>query len=586
MTLDPQQLEAVQTESSMALVLAGAGSGKTRVLVERIAHLIEEKHVSATEIVAFTFTRKAAGEMRERLEARLGSAAHGLTVGTMHALALNLLRRFGELSGLRPDNITVYSQWEESFLLREVAAEIGALRGKTWKIPKHLVDEMFQACYANGIAPHENHEAYNLFHAFFSRCRENNALTYGGLLLGLKGLLPKIEQYLQWEHILVDETQDLDSLQWDCFLSLKNRLKASLFCVGDVDQCLYAFRGADPYFLVENQDRFDIYRLESNYRSGSGIVVAANNLIAHNENRIPKTMRATVESVLDVHVWPGMDSAAIAEECTDLVFTDPSSIAVLARTHRLLAKLAQELEARGVPHVYIGKKAALTNSEPFRRFHAFLKLLVNPYDNFAFMLIKDLIGLTNEEYGRVRLKAVEEGKSHLQAWQETAEGMYAEFFRTVMFRESLLHSQMEIGTWAKEWGWELDTVKDIDRLILSCPTANNGGSIKAYLDWLATYDIQDEIEEKEAEGVKLMTVHAAKGLEWPMVVVAACNEGILPSKRATDQDDIEAERRLMYVAMTRARDNLILAVRPEIKEDRAGRKHHTPVSRFVAEAGV
>ena len=295
-TLDDQQQAAVFTDSKKTLVLAGAGSGKTRVVVERIAHLIENKKVSPYEILALTFTRKAAGELRSRIEERIGGGkANHITIGTIHGVALKLLRRFGDLVGAKAQNITVYGGFEEEYLIKEIAIDLGIIKGKTWKIPKKEINTMLNAYYSKGEKPKEDHPGYALFKELMTVCRENNAMTYGMLLTAMMELVPKVKQYLNWKHIFLDEAQDTDPLQWWIVEEFPRLLGASLFAVGDIDQSIYRFRGAVPEYLVSQQDQFDIYRLENNYRSVPEIVEASNRLIEHNNERIPKTMRATRE---------------------------------------------------------------------------------------------------------------------------------------------------------------------------------------------------------------------------------------------------------------------------------------------------
>jgi len=590
--LDPDQLATVTTDARRALVLAGAGSGKTRVLTERIAYLIEECHASPSEIVAVTFTRKAAAEMRERLVKRIGSNAYGVTMGTMHALALVQLRRFGELLGLRPNNITVYSEWEEDFLLRQVATEMGALKGKTWKLSKKAVDAMFGAYYATGIEPSvETKGIYDLFRAFMARCRENNALTYGGLLIGFKMLLLQAMQYLGWRHVLVDEVQDLDRLQWSIIETMAARLPATLFAVGDIDQSIYAWRGAAPEYLLENADTFQVLRLERNYRSGGRIVEAANRLIGHNTARLPKTMKACRRGVMGlVCRCEDMDSARVAQEAQAATKIQAAKdTAVLARKHVLLQRVAEELDALGVPYLYVGQKAALTNTEEFRRFHAFLKLLVNPYDNFAFLLIRDKLELSDRDYAAVRAMAIQHDRSHFQEWLENFGAEEWTFFDAWKEDDEALGAALALGI--RMWGIPVTQESPIVNFISDWqdrPAAPVGHTVSAYLEWLSTYDVQDEIPDADPDGpgvVTLATIHGAKGLEWPYVILAGCNEGILPSKRTVDAGDIEEERRLAYVAITRARDALTLAVRPEkVGHDGKVRVYESPVSRFVAEA--
>ena len=271
MKLDKQQYATVHTESEKALVLAGADSGKTRVLTERIGHLIENCKVSPFEIVAITFTRKAAGEMKERLANRI-QGAHKLTVGTMHRVALRMIQQFGDQIGLKSKQTTVYSECEASYLLREVAMDLGIYNGKSWKVPKKDIDRVFANYYEHGQRPAEENSVNGLFKTFMARCRENNSLTYGGLLIGFEMLIPTIARFKKWRHILVDEVQDIDPLQWRIINDLVEATGASLFCVGDDSQSIYSFRGAVPEYLIEHQNEFDIYQLQSNYRSLPPIV--------------------------------------------------------------------------------------------------------------------------------------------------------------------------------------------------------------------------------------------------------------------------------------------------------------------------
>lgn len=609
MQLDPQQHAAATTDSRKALVLAGAGAGKTRTLVERVAYLVEEQRVSPYEILCITFTRKAAGEMRERLEQRIGREAYKLTIGTIHSVALNLLRRFGDWVELRPGQLTVYGPADEEDLLKDVAHDLG-LYGKSWKkIKKREINSCFNAFYQKGEEPAEEDPANDLFRAFIARCHENNALTFGSLVIGMRLLIPRIAQYLQWSHVLVDEVQDNDPLQWAIVEMLRKHLDVALFCVGDVDQSIFAFRGAVPGYLIEHQHEFDLYRIENNYRSDAEIVQAANALIELNANRLPKTMRSTRGDVLSIYdgvrVRKNLDSAALAAVISNLSIIERAEafanagdmdsaygdIAVLARNHRLLEKLEEELTALNVPVVRIGKNSALTRSEEFRRLHAFLKLRVNPFDNWSFMLIRHIIGLDAEAYAAVRLRAVEGVTSHFQAWMATTEDndIYKMFFALEDGNGSALSNMLDllIVDILSGNGLDKDQLDEAVQFLKDWQDANPRSSLADYLQWLATYDIQDELKQREQDNaVTLMTIHAAKGLEWPCVIVAGVNEGTLPSKQsATDPDELESERRLAYVAFTRAESTLVLAVRPETKTY-GETVYHTPMSRFVVEAGL
>jgi len=221
--LSAEQRRAVETKQPLVYCTAGAGSGKTRVLVERIAYLIETLYVSPFEIAAMTFTRAAAQEMRHRMVTRLGPVARRVTVGTMHGISLSLLKRMGDMLGLRPGILSVYNEVESAALVESLAREMGLLKGKTWKIPKKMIDATFSAYEQRGELPTGSNPAYALFYGFQRRCVENNALPYSGLIMGLKLLAEKggIAKHMSWKHLLVDEAQDLDMLQWSIFEQLR-----------------------------------------------------------------------------------------------------------------------------------------------------------------------------------------------------------------------------------------------------------------------------------------------------------------------------------------------------------------------------
>lgn len=288
--LDPQQQTAVETQSERALVIASAGSGKTRTLIERIAYLVEEQHTSPYEIMSFSFTRKASQEIRTRLVDRIGNKAYHCSLGTMHSIALQMIQRFGDVIGLKTKQITVYGDWEEQYLLKDVAASLGIWNGKAWKIKKGDIDQVFADYYERAIEPKEENAVYDLFNAFIARLKENNAATYNSLLIGLRSLIPTMAKYLKIRHILIDEIQDISVLQWHIINEMQSAFGASLFCVGDDSQSIYSWRGAVPEYLVEHQKEFDIYNLSSNYRSLPDIVIAANKLIENNVTRLPLTM--------------------------------------------------------------------------------------------------------------------------------------------------------------------------------------------------------------------------------------------------------------------------------------------------------
>ena len=578
MELNVEQKAVVEAMERNILVISPPGSGKTRVLVERAAHMIEKRKVSPYELLLLTFTRKAAGEMRARIAERIGFQAKNITIGTFHAVALGLIQRFGDQIGLRPGRITVYGDWETQYLLKEVAMELGIYK-KAWKPRKKDIDAVFNEYYNTGKPPDETDPVYPLFVSFAARLKENNSLTYGGILTGLWWLLPDVAQHLKWKHIMTDESQDSDSLQWSLVEEIKRICKATLFCVADPDQAIFSWRGADVDYLVRNQGFFTTYRLKINYRSDAHIVEAANNLIKNNKIRVEKTMEPFKEAKVPIKIKNNMTSAGIVGMYMSMLEQTPDlKAAVLGRNHFLLQKLSRLMDEANIPNTYIGKETALTNSEEFRRFHAFLKLVVNNFDNFSFLLVREVLGISTQEYATVRLYAAQEGKSHFQIWREK--------FTATPFECAESHgknSLMDIAVETdilfkiKDETWQDSVLNFVGEWIEVNPT----GTIEEYLSWLATWDIQEEVKES-TKGVQLHTIHSCKGLEFETVIIAGMNEGILPSKRDQSTEAIESERRLFFVAITRAEDKLIITTRPETSEFH-GKVRSEPVSRFVGE---
>ena len=580
MQLSQEQANAVYTDSRRALCLAGAGSGKTRVLISRIKHLIEDCHVSPYEILTCTFTRKAGGEMKERLEKSIGNQAHSVTIGTLHSVALRLIQRFGEFINWNPGKITVYSSWEESVLLKDVCKELGYYNGKTFKgVKNNEIMAAFHLYYTTGNRNERWYIPNEIMDAFFQRCRENNALTYGMIMTEFLQLIPRISRMINFKHVLVDEVQDLDKLQFRIIKLLCSVCDASLFVCGDQQQTLYEFRGADPSYLIRNQDKFDIYKLRDNYRSDGYIVEAANKLIKHNQNRLDLEMWAKRGWGNSVQVLSDINSSEIAKTLPHFMINNDNDIAVLARNHFLLEKLSKLLSETGIDHEYIGKKTAFTRSEEFRRVHAFLNLAVNPFDNFSFLIVKDYLGLSVEDYKAIRMHAVKNDMSHFQVFSEMVYQDFDEQFLIDFVEAAKIHSIIDLFKILEsiEFGFDQGPVLQFVADYLNVQAQPN---LEDYLEWLALYDVQDEIKPEPSK-LQLMTIHASKGLEFSMVIIAGLNEGILPSYRAKNSEsELESERRLAYVAYTRAKDHLILTSRPVDPEARIP----CPPSRFIKES--
>lgn len=575
MNLTIEQQEAVKTTANRVLVVAGAGSGKTRVLTERVGRLFDACNASPVEILAITFTRMAGQEMASRITDRLGIHGRRVEVGTLHGVALGMLKRFGEMVGFRPNSLSVYSEWQAQFLLEDCAVELGIKKGKSsWKVPRKDIKAAMQTLESTGVMPPEHSPIHALIKSFKRRCKENNACTYADLLTHFEMLidLGVIDQYTSWRHVLVDEVQDMDLRQWGIIEKL-SRCR-TLFAVGDIRQSIYSFRGACPQYLFDRVSSFTVYDLTANFRSSAVIVEAANRLIENNGMVLgePMVPAATVEDASpEVHVAGEMDSASLAHTLAHR-FQEP--VVVLSRVHGLLAKLSRELTERGIRTYYVGQDTATTRTEGFARLHAMFHLMANPFDNFSFLLARDLLGISMDDYRVIRKDAIAAGTSHFAALQ--ARGFATDYpgpgtplveARDAIFKTMSYAAEDSDGLVAS-----LNFMESVSRRF---PTM----TVEKYLEYLATLDVQDEmLAVKDFPQVTLMTVHASKGLEFDNVFIFGANEGILPDKRAVnDPDELESERRLAYVAMTRAIKRLVFVVRPA--DEKTG-----PTSRFVSEA--
>lgn len=596
--LDDQQLVAVMSDHDKTLVVAGAGSGKTRVLVERIDHILN-LGASPYEIIALTFTRKAAGEMKTRMETLMGRQARKITVGTSHSIAAEMIRRYDPTRS----GSSIYGPIETNLVLKDVATEIGAFK-KTWKPARAIIDKVMLDYATTGTLPEPDHAAHDVFQAFRHRCAQNRALTYDDLLVEFWALIPTLSKYLNWKYILVDESQDLTPLQWEIINDISKYFGASIYAVGDLDQSIYRFRGAAPKYLLTNCQDYTTFVLETNYRSLPGIVDAGNKVIRNNKNRIEKTsaaFRGTFDAeVCPVKVIRDVDSAGIVS----MVGHRPKGeeVAVLARNHFLLKKVSKLLTEKNIDHTYAGSKNDMLRELPAITLHSFLRLCVNPMDNFSFMVIRKIIGVTDQEYAEIRLKATMERVGHLSAWltSKALNNRFSEFFRQnsgkgARLPEALIDLIEMAGLSTDPHDltkcWNMDVAPVINFANGWINDNQNGDVlIQSYLDYLALFDVQDELavggpDAPPLPSVTLSTVHAAKGLEFSTVIVAGLNEGIFPGGRVQDDpDEEEDERRLCYVAITRAKDRLFLTSRPERTFDKYDHEHLNPVSRFVGEA--
>jgi DNA helicase-2/ATP-dependent DNA helicase PcrA len=600
--LNPEQREAVETLDGPLLVLAGAGTGKTRVLTTRFAHLLMSGRCQPHQVLAVTFTNKAAREMRERVAAIIGRPVEGLWLGTFHALAARMLRRHAELVGLRAD-FTILDADDQLRLLKQVMDAAG-VDLKRW--PANGLMGIIQRWKDRGLTParigpseisdYANGRAEALYAAYQARLIELNAADFGDLLLHVTELLRTEEELLARYHrlfhyILVDEYQDTNLVQY-LWLRLLAQARRNICCVGDDDQSIYSWRGAE----IENILRFErdfpgarIVRLESNYRSTPPILAAASGLIARNEGRLGKTLRpgrddAAGEKLRVVSLWDSEEEARMVGGRIEEARRDGlplSEVAILVRAGFQTRAFEERLITLGLPYRVVGGAKFYERAE-IRDALAYFRATVQPADDLAFERIVNLpkrgLGDTAmaamHRLARAHRCPLTEAASRLTetqdlrprpraALRELLEGMAR--WRAALEREGHIvvaaqildesgYTEMWKQDRSPEAAGRLDNLKELLRAMADFP------SMTAFLEHVAL--VMENDEKAEGERVSLMTLHAAKGLEFDVVFLPGWEEGLFPSQRSLDEGgnkSLEEERRLAYVGITRARRRCIVS---------------------------
>ena len=597
--LNPRQRQAVITTEGPVLVLAGAGSGKTRVLTERIAYLIREKGVSPERILAFTFTNKAAGEMRSRVERLLGQRELPFWIGTFHATGLKILRREAKHLGIGA-NFAVYDEDDSARLIKDV------IKGKGWGIDENPVavvrDRISrwkcalvtpEEALERAADPHEKRHA-EILRSYQARLRANNALDFDDLIARIVELFtahPRVkERYArQFQYVLVDEFQDTNTIQMLMIDTIASQ-HGNLFVVGDDDQAIYGWRGA----TVDNILQFDrvyagtvVIKLEENYRSTNAILEAANRLIEHNKGRKGKSLWSAKgvgeKGKLFFVEDEEEEGAAVRETIIDLIRAGfrRSEIAVLYRTHAQSRAIENALRTGGMPYQIIGGVRFYERRE-IRDLLGYLKLVNNPSDNVNF---KRVVNVPRRKIGDVTLAKIEEaagerslllalcGRELLAELPHALREKVEEFSNLIaslqiLARDATAHDVLltviektryrdHLREDPKTAETRLENIEELlvetQRFASSAPEARLG-------DFLENIALMSDIDTlKGEEQVALMTLHNAKGLEYRSIIITGLEEGLLPHYSSFEvPEELEEERRLFYVGITRAKERLFM----------------------------
>ncbi|MBN2846940.1 MAG: UvrD-helicase domain-containing protein [Coriobacteriia bacterium] len=603
--LNPAQRDAVTTTEGPLLVLAGAGSGKTRVLTYRIAHLVRDHGVSPAEVLAITFTNKAAGEMRERLETLIGAAARPMWVMTFHAFCVRILRADGGRLGFTR-SFTIYDDDDTRRLLASVVAELD-LDPKRY--PLKAIANRISAAKNELIGPDEYESRAVLppekvtaraYHLYQQRIAAANAMDFDDLLVNADRLLrehPEVLEFYQdrFRYILVDEYQDTNHAQYEIVRRLAARDR-NIMVVGDDDQSIYSWRGADIRNILEFERDYPdatVIRLEQNYRSTEIILAAANAVVANNRGRAPKTLwtaNAGGEAITHYTATDERDEARFAaEEVERLVREERRSYADFAVFYRTNAqsRVVEDLFLRaGVPYRLVGGTRFFERAE-IRDVLAWLRVTVNPADVQSLVRVMEKRqGIGKTTIDTLRARSIEASITLAEAieragdegWLSTGPSRrIAELAADLTEARSLagdtLRERVEtivglsglIGQFTAENTHEslgrVENIRELFGVVEEYDEQHEdpeARTLDAFLEWAA---LRTDLDEAEAvdHAVTLMTLHSAKGLEFPVVFLLGMEDSIFPHANSMfEQAGLEEERRLCYVGITRARERLYL----------------------------
>ncbi len=600
--LNPEQRLAVTSTEGPLLVLAGAGSGKTRVLTYRVAHLIE-KGVPAWSILAITFTNKAAREMRERVQRLSGASADDAWVMTFHSCCARILRRDIEKLGFRREFV-IYDDDDQMTLIKRILKQLD-INDKNY--PPRSVKAVISDAKNRMLSPEEwykdNNDMrskayYRAYAEYEKQLQSNNALDFDDLILKTLILFsehpPVLESYQRrFSYILVDEYQDTNMAQY-MLIKLLAGDKKNVCVVGDDDQSIYGWRGADIRNILEFEKDYGgcpVVKLEQNYRSTSNILDAANQVIAHNTGRKEKALWTEKDAGEKIRLYHALDERDEAAWVSDGIQAlnrkgvSLGDIAVLYRTNAQSRVLEEALVRRGIKYgVYGGLK--FYDRKEVKDVLAYLRILINPDDDVSLRRIinEPRRGIGDATVDAIAAYAEKNGLSMANAVLEADEiGLSARAVNAVKgFADMLMELTSEmldvscaelITTLIDKTGIlkqyqnskddedinRVDNIKELVSAVTEYDKQNPEDGILGFLENVALITDTDSMEEKTSF-VTLMTLHSAKGLEFPAVFLTGLEEGIFPISRSLfDEEQMEEERRLMYVGITRAKRLLFLS---------------------------
>ncbi len=624
--LNPQQKKAVQHKEGPLLILAGAGSGKTRVLTRRIAYLIEYYHVSPFNILAVTFTNKAAGEMKERVQSLLGRLEGSVWVSTFHSFCVRVLRKEGGKIGYG-SNFVIYDTADQRQLIKQVLQELNfdlkktnpaAVLAEISRVKNELVTPEAYTSRVGDFFMEITARAYTLYQ---QKLKENNALDFDDLIMKTVELFrdnPLVLEYYQnrFQYISVDEYQDVNTAQYQLVQLLAANYR-NICVVGDPDQGIYGFRGADIRNILNFESDYpdsQVIKLEQNYRSREKILQAADSVISNNLSRKDKKLWTDRGAGKDINLYLAYnekdEAAYICRKIRDLSSAgyQYSDTAVLYRTNAQSRALEEFFLKYAIPYQIIGGLRFYDRLE-IKDTIAYLRVIYNPADQISLLRIinKPKRGIGAGTIAKLQQYAEQNGLSLEQAGLKAGEiaslsasyrTKLLNFFRMIAgFREDAQNLTIDRLTEKilKETGYvaeleqaggikekaRLENIQELFSVIQEFLKSGENNTLAGFLEEVSLLSDLDTLEDSE-QFVTLMTLHAAKGLEFPVVFMVGMEEGIFPHVNSLmETEGLEEERRLCYVGITRAMDELYLTLARE--RMRFGEQQINLPSRFLEE---
>ena len=603
--LNKEQYDGATTIEGQVLILAGAGSGKTRVLTHRMAHMIEDLNIAPYNILAITFTNKAAKEMKDRVRALIGERADNMWISTYHSTCVRILRREIDKIGYK-SSFTIYDSSDQKTLVKEcmkslnindkditeqeIMGKIGKAKD-SMKTPRNFMLE--------NEANFREKKVADVYEMYQKRLKENNALDFDDLIFKTVELFknnPDVLDFYQnkFKYIMVDEYQDTNGAQYELVRLLAAKYK-NICVVGDDDQCIYQWRGADIKNILDFEKDYPgakVIKLEQNYRSKSNILSAANVVIVNNANRKSKVLRTEQEAGSKIKIYRAYADSDEGDfvgkqilEIKDKEDKHYNDFAILYRTNAQSRIFEESFRRKGIPYKIIGGTKFYDRKE-IKDVLAYLKVIVNPQDDVS---IKRIINVPKRSIGDATVSKVQDFASNFEInmWDALGEVRtiptltarnvssiepFVELMENFITLSETVPVSVLIESILKDTGYlkqlqasneiedksRIENLKELVSDAVDFEKSNEDKSLSAYLEKVSLVQDTDKIEEDD-DTVVLMTVHSAKGLEFPVVFMVGMENGIFPGNASFEKEsEMEESRRLCYVGITRAKETLFM----------------------------